>query len=64
MGVLPLANRLDRVPPERAKEILNLAIGHENEVFRENVGPGANAAPRLRGRIAEVRRVFSELLPR
>jgi Protein of unknown function DUF262 len=64
MGVLPLADRLANVPPERAKEILNLAVGHENDDFRENVGPGANAAPRLRGRIEEVRRVFAERLPR
>jgi hypothetical protein len=63
MGVLPLVDRLERVPPERAKEILNLAVGHENDEFRENVGPGANAAPRLRGRIKEVRRVFAENLP-
>jgi len=64
MGVLPLADRLTRVSAERAKEILNLAVGHENDEFRQNVGPGANAAPRLRRRIGEVRRVFAELLPR
>ena len=64
MGVLPLADRLTRVSAERAKEILNLAVGHENDEFRQNVGPGANAAPRLRRRIEEVRRVFAERLPR
>ena len=63
MGILPLADRLARVGPERAKQILNLAVGHENAEFRENVGPGANAAPRLRGRIEQVRRVFAEHLP-
>jgi hypothetical protein len=63
MGVLPLADRLSRVSPERAKEILNLAVGHENDEFRQNVGPGANAAPRLRNRIGEVLRVFAESLP-
>jgi hypothetical protein len=63
MGVLPLSNRLGGVSPERAREILNLAVGHENSEFRENVGPGANAAPRLRGRIEQVRRVFAEHLP-
>jgi hypothetical protein len=63
MVVLPLADRLDRVSAERAKEILNLAVGHENTGFRENVGPGANAVPRLLRRIEEVRRVFAEHLP-
>jgi hypothetical protein len=64
MGVWPLIDRLRGVGPERAKEILNLAVGHENVDFRQNVGPGANAAPRLRARIDEVRRVFAENLPR
>jgi len=62
-GLYPLLNRLSKVAPERAKDILNEAIGHENEDFRENVGPGANAVPRLRKRIAEVRNKFEELLP-
>jgi Protein of unknown function DUF262 len=63
MGVFPLAGRLAGVTPERAREILNLAVGHENPEFRENVGPGANAAPRLRRRIEEVQRVFAQNLP-
>ncbi len=63
MGVLPLAERLRGVSDARAKEILNLAVGHENDAFRENVGPGANAVPRLRARIAEVQKVFDEQLP-
>ncbi|HLV87699.1 MAG TPA: DUF262 domain-containing protein [Candidatus Sulfotelmatobacter sp.] len=64
MGVLPLKDRLARVSTEKAKQILNLAVGHENDTFRQNVGPGANAAPRLRARIDEVRRVFGEKLPK
>jgi hypothetical protein len=64
MGLLPLRNRLPAVSPERAKEILNQAVGHENDDFRENVGPGANAVPRLHNRIAEVERVFAANLPK
>jgi hypothetical protein len=64
MGILPLIDRLAAVSPEDAKAILNKAVGHENDDFRENVGPGANAVPRLHKRIAEVERVFSENLPR
>jgi hypothetical protein len=64
MGLLPLADRLRRVSPERAKRILNLAVGHENADFRENVGPGANSVPRLLLRIEEVRQVFDDELPR
>lgn len=64
MGVLPLIDRLERVSHEEAKRILTAAVGHENTAFRDNVGPGANAAVRLHGRIAEVQRVFDEMLPR
>lgn len=64
MGVLPLLNRLATAEPEEAKAILNRAVGHENDDFRENVGPGANAVPRLHRRIAEVERVFAENLPK
>ncbi len=64
MGILPVLERLSRIQPADAKRILNEAIGHENEDFRENVGPGANAVPRLHRRIAEVTRVFEEQLPR
>lgn len=63
MGLLPLLDRLEKVAPERALEILNIAVGHENDDFRDNVGPGANSVPRLHKRIAEVSRVFSENLP-
>lgn len=63
MGLLPLIKRLNLVSSDSAKEILNEAIGHENDDFRENVGPGANAVPRLSKRIAEVHRIFSERLP-
>lgn len=63
MGLLPLIDRLNAITPERAKKILNDAVGHENEDFRENVGPGANAVPRLHKRIAEVRRIFDQKLP-
>ena len=63
IGLLPLVDRLAAATPEQAKDILNQAVGHENDDFRENVGPGANAVPRLLRRIAEVRRVFSENLP-
>jgi len=63
MGILPLVDLLALATPERAKEVLNLAVGHENEDFRENVGPGANAVPRLHHRIAEVERVFRANLP-
>jgi hypothetical protein len=64
MGTLPLIDRLATDTPEHAKVILNQAVGHENDDFRENVGPGANAVPRLHRRIAEVNRVFAENLPR
>jgi hypothetical protein len=63
MGLLPLLNRLTGVTPEEAKAILSEAVGHENPDFRENVGPGANATPRLHKRIEEVRRVFDARLP-
>jgi hypothetical protein len=63
MGLLPLVDRLKNSSPEAAKRILNQAVGHENEDFRENVGPGANAVPRLHRRIAEVKRVFEQKLP-
>ena len=63
MGLLPLIKRLEAVTPERAKRILNDAVGHENEDFRENVGPGANAVPRLHKRIAEVYKIFDQKLP-
>ena len=49
MGLLPLIDRLGVTTPEKARQILNDAVGHENEDFRENVGPGANAVPRLHG---------------
>ena len=45
MGVFPLIDRLDKISPSKAKQLLHLAVGHENENFRENVGPGANAVP-------------------
>jgi len=64
IGLWPLIDRLETVSPEKARAILNQAVGHENEDFRENVGPGANAVPRLHKRIDEVRRVFDENLPR
>jgi Protein of unknown function DUF262 len=63
MGVLPLAHRLRRVSAEDARDILNLAVGHENAEFRENVGPGANSVPRLLLRVEVVRSVFDEHLP-
>jgi hypothetical protein len=63
MGVLPLLDRLAANTAEAAKATLNKAVGHENDDFRENVGPGANAVPRLRNRIAEVHRVFNANLP-
>jgi hypothetical protein len=63
MGLLPLIKRLGAVTPEKARRILNDAVGHENEDFRENVGPGANAVPRLLKRIAEVHRIFDQKLP-
>jgi len=62
-GLLPLLDRLEEATPQVSKEILNFAVGHENDDFRENVGPGANSVPRLFKRIAEVNRVFSEKLP-
>jgi len=64
MGLLPLLPRLEADTPEHAKKILNEAVGHENENFRENVGPGANAVPRLHARIAEVQRIFAAKLPK
>ena len=64
MGLLPLIDRLTEIAPEKAKAILNDAVGHENENFRENVGASANAAPRLRKRIAEVMEVFNQKLPK
>lgn len=63
MGLLPLVDRLEAAGSDTAKRILSEAVGHENEDFRENVGPGANAVPRLHRRIAEVRRVFEQQLP-
>ena len=63
MGLLPVLDRLAGVAPKRAKAILNKAVGHENADFRENVGPGANAVPRLH-RIDEVNRVFAANLPK
>lgn len=63
MGILQLRNRLAAVPPEDAKKILNEAVGHENDDFRDNGGPGANAVPRLHNRIKEVVRVFAAKLP-
>jgi hypothetical protein len=62
-GLSSLVDRLSLVSPEEAKIILNEAIGHENDDFRDNVGPGANGIARLNRRIEEVRRVFSERLP-
>ena len=64
MGLLPLLDRLSRSTPKRAKDILNKAVGHENKDFRENVGPGANAVPRLHKRIGEVNRIFAASLPK
>jgi hypothetical protein len=63
MGVLPVLDRLALVSSQEARAILNLAVGHENDDFRENVGPGANAVPRLSKRIAEVTRAFDQRLP-
>jgi hypothetical protein len=63
MGLLPILGRLNAATPEECRATLNLAIGHENDDFRDNVGPGANSVPRLYKRIAEVSRVFSESLP-
>jgi hypothetical protein len=64
MGILPLVDRLAADTPKHARGILNQAVGHENEDFRDNVGPGANAVPRLHKRIAEVKRVFAAGLPK
>jgi Protein of unknown function DUF262 len=64
MGTFPLMDRLAAATQEDAKATLNKAVGHENDDFRKNVGPGANAVPRLHHRIAEVRRVFDKNLPR
>lgn len=64
MGLLPLLPRLKKVTPDEAKAILSEAVGHENPDFRENVGPGANATPRLHRRIEEVHRVFAARLPK
>lgn len=63
MGLLPLCARLACSTSDDSRDILSLAVGHENDDFRDNVGPGANAVPRLHRRIAEVQRVFSERLP-
>jgi hypothetical protein len=63
MGLFPMRSRLKSIPADLAKSILNEAVGHENEAFRENVGPGANAVPRLHKRIEEVRRIFDQKLP-
>jgi hypothetical protein len=63
MGTLPLLGRLNKVKSEDAKDILNIAVGHENDSFRDNVGPGANAVPRLHKRIQEVYAVFDHSLP-
>ena len=62
-GLVGLYKRLAKVTPTRAKRILNVAIGHENDDFRENVGPGANGVPRLRKRIQTVRDTFDKQLP-
>jgi len=62
-GLVPLADRLSLATPETATKLLNDAIGHQNDEFRENVGPGANAVPRLYKRIRTVRDVFSAGLP-
>jgi hypothetical protein len=64
MGLLPLLDRLARATPKRAKDILNKAVGHENPDFRDNVGPGANAVPRLHKRIDEVNKIFAANLPK
>jgi hypothetical protein len=64
MGTLPLIARLERASPAEAKAILSKAVGHENPIFRANVGPGANATPRLFNRIAEVKKVFEAKLPK
>jgi hypothetical protein len=63
MGLLPLLTRLKKATPAQAKGILDKAVGHENENFRDNVGPGANAAPRLHARIEEVSKMFKKHLP-
>jgi hypothetical protein len=64
MGVLPVMTRLAAATSKQAKAILNKAIGHENRNFKENVGPGANAVPRLHRRIQEVHEVFAQNLPK
>jgi hypothetical protein len=63
MGLMPLIERLSKATLDAAKSILNEAVGHENSSFRENVGPGANAVPRLHKRIEEVRKKFESQLP-
>jgi len=63
MGTLPILKRLAKASPKSAKVILNEAVGHQNAEFRNNVGPGANATPRLYKRIAEVKKVFETKLP-
>jgi hypothetical protein len=63
MGTLPLQARIAKITPDEARAILNEAVGHENDDFRENVGPGANAVPRIHRRIDEVFRVFDLRLP-
>ena len=64
MGILPVLGRLGNCDPAQAKEILNDAVGHDNDAFRTNVGPGANSVKRLNARIAEVERVFGQRLPK
>jgi len=62
-GLVTLVDRLEKVDSQRARELLNQAIGHENPEFRDNVGPGANAVPRLYKRIETVRTTFDVGLP-
>jgi hypothetical protein len=62
-GLVPLVGRLKKVDSKTARKILDRAVGHQNKVFRENVGPGANAAPRLLTRIQTVRDTFDDQLP-
>lgn len=62
-GLVGLRHRLKKVNPQSARTILNEAIGHENDNFRDNVGPGANSVPRLHKRIETVKATFDERLP-
>lgn len=62
-GLTTLIGRLKKASPQLAIDILNRAVGHDNDEFRENVGPGANAVPRLRKRIETVRNTFASDLP-